>query len=190
MRIILGTTLLVAVLLTSSSWCVAEAPAPDLRVATQIYVWNVEWSRQAKNPDMQLPRTLAEARNAGFAAIEGWLNSFSSDERASHFRELLWRNGLVLASVYHGGNLHEPHAAEQTIAAVLNWADRARDFPGLMINFNCAADENKSDAALRAQAANLNRLGRELQKRRMHLVIHNHTPEMLTVPENSAPWSP
>ncbi len=178
MRKILATTLLVAVFLTLSSTGAAEAPAPRLKVATQIYGWNVEWSRQGKDTDQQLPQTLSEARKAGFAAIEGWLNAFSSDERAMRFRELLWRNGLVLASVYHGGNLHQPDAAERTIAAVLEWAARAGDFPGLLINFNCAADENKSDEALRLQAENVNRLGRELQRRGMRLVLHNHTPEM------------
>jgi len=178
MRTIFGATLLIAALVLPPSCCIAEASTSGLRVATQIYGWNVEWSRQGKNPDQQLPQTLAEARKAGFAAVEGWLNAFSSDERATRFRELLWRNGLVLPSVYHGGNLHQTDAAQRTITTVLEWADRARDFPGLMINFNCAADENKSDAALRLQAQNLNRLGVELQKRGMRLVIHNHTPEM------------
>jgi len=158
--------------------CLASERPTGLRVATQIYAWNVEWAREGKNPDKQLPQTLAEVRKAGFGAIEGWLNVFSTDERAMRFRELLWRNGLVLASVYHGGNLHEADAAERTIATVLEWADRAKDFPGLFINFNCAADENKSDEALRLQAENVNRLGRELQKRGMRLVLHNHTPEM------------
>ncbi|MDP2898776.1 MAG: TIM barrel protein [bacterium] len=158
--------------------CLCSGVPTGLRVATQIYGWNVEWSRQGKNPDEQLPQTLAEARKAGFGAIEGWLNAFATDEQALRFRELLWRNGLVLASVYHGGNLHQADAAEKTIATVLEWAERAKDFPGLVVNFNCAEDENKSEEVLRLQAENVNRLGKELQSRGMRLVLHNHTPEM------------
>lgn len=158
--------------------CFSSDAPTAFRVATQTYGWNVEWARQGQNADEQLPQTLAEARKAGFGAIEGWLDAFSSEERAMRFRELLWRNGLVLASVYHGGNLHEADAAEKTIATVLEWAERAKDFPGLVINFNCAEDENKSEEVLRLQAENVNRLGNELHSRGMRLVLHNHTPEM------------
>jgi len=178
MRIVPGTILVAAVIPASLLWGTSSANTSGLRVATQIYGWNVEWSKQGKNPDEELPQTLVEVRKAGFAAIEGWLNSFSTDERAMRFRELLWQNGLVLLSVYHGGNLHQSDAAERTISTVLEWAERARDFPGLVINLNCAEDENKSDEALRIQAENLNRLGRDLQNRGMRLVLHNHIPEM------------
>ncbi len=178
MRIIFPGSLLLALLLNMPARGEAEAPTSGLRVATQIYGWNVEWSRQGKNPDEQLPQTLAEARKAGFGAVEGWLNDFSTEEKAMRFRELLWQNGLVLLSVYHGGNLHEREAAERTIATVLEWGGRAKDFPGLIIVFNCAEDENKSDDALRLQGENVNRLARELQNRGMRLVLHNHVPEM------------
>ena len=161
----------------SRSCSCSETPS-RFRVATQIYGWTVEWARRGEKPDERLPQTLAEAKKAGFGAIEGWLDAFSTEAGAMRFRELLWRNGLVLASVYHGGNLHQADAAEKTIATVLEWAGRARDFPDLVINFNCAGDENKSEAALRLQAENVDRLGKELQARGMRLVLHNHTPEM------------
>lgn len=158
--------------------CSCSQAISGCRVATQVYGWNVEWARQGKNPDEQLPQTLAEARKAGFGAIEGWLDAFSSEGRALRLRELVWKNGLILTSVYHGGNLHQADEAEKTIATVLEWAERAKDFPGLVINFNCAGNENKSEEALRLQAENVNRLGKELQSRGMRLVLHNHSPEM------------
>lgn len=173
-----SASLLLVFVLCLPLWSAAPALPSAPRIATQIYGWNVEWSRLSKNPDEQLPQTLSEARKAGFAAIEGWLNSFSSDERAMRFRELLWSNGLVLLSVYHNGNLHQPDAADQTLRTTLEWVERSKDFPGLVINFNCAEDENKSEEALRTQAENVNRLGGELQKRGMRLVLHHHIPEM------------
>jgi sugar phosphate isomerase/epimerase len=178
MRMLLAISFFLCHFVVPRLCCETTVPPGGLKVATQIYGWNVEWSKQGKNPDQQLPQTLAEAREAGFAAVEGWLSSFSTEEGALQFRELLWRNGLVLLSVYHNADLHQPGAAEKNIATILEWAGRAAAFPGLHINVNCAADENKSQESLQVQAENLNRLGRELKNRNMRLVIHNHTPEM------------
>jgi inosose dehydratase len=45
--------------------------------------------------------------------------------------------------------------------------------------------ERKTDAELGLQARNLNRLGAELHKQGVHLMVHHHTPELV---DNAREW--
>ena len=140
------------------------------RVATQLYGWISADSLSKED-------CLKQAQKAGFHAVEGWLDDFSSDERAMKFRLALIESNLTLASLYSGAHLHHADRAEQTVKAILDQAKRATVFPGLTISVNCEGP--KTDEELAIQAKYLNLLGQELQKLGMTLAVHNHTPEMV-----------
>ena len=141
------------------------------RVATQLFGW--------LSADGLAPMDcLKQASKAGFTAVEGWLDWFDSEDKATEAKKVLKQEGLELIAAYAGADIHKPESADESMSAILAGAKRAlADHPGMMINVNCSGPETDKEFAL--QAKNLNSLGRELDKLGSTLLIHNHTPEMV-----------
>src|SRR5688572_32832878 len=93
--------------------------------ATQLYVWSQLYHRHGLDLEAGMGDVLGEAAAAGFPAVEGWLTTCASEERARRFRTLLDERTLTLTSLYTGGCYYEPDQARQSLEALLPAAERA-----------------------------------------------------------------
>jgi inosose dehydratase len=119
---------------------------------------------------------------AGFSYIEGWLDWFSTAERAERTKRLLAAHDLKLAGLYSGGAFLDKAQSSQTIETIVDMADRASDLGLFYINVNphpLPQKARKTDEQLASQAAGLNALGQRLKTMGLQLVIHQHDPEMM-----------
>ncbi|MCL5745745.1 MAG: sugar phosphate isomerase/epimerase, partial [Acidobacteria bacterium] len=125
-----------------------------------------------------IEEALAGTARAGYRRVE-LTNGFFEGEMAERTRAALRANKLELFSMYFGGPMHEPDAAQQTIAKVLTLADVAKSMGAHMVNVNPApTKERKTDAQLANQARTLNEIGKRLKPKNMKLVVHQHAPEL------------
>ena len=151
------------------------------RVAVQLYVWVQDRGRQGKDVWQDLDAVFAEVKAAGGRAIEGFLDWFSTDDRATRVEFLLMKHDLVLAGVYTGGMFHEEGKAAQTIRVITEQAKRARRCGRPFIDVNPSTLPGwakKTDAQLARQVKGLDALGKSLSKLGLQLVIHQHDPEI------------
>lgn len=150
-----------------------------MRIGTQLYVYHQYWAERGEQLADHLPETLAEVRAAGLEGFEGSLDLLGTHEEA--FAAALAGSGLVLCSLYAGGNLHDEAAAAETIAKVLELAPRGRALGAAAITFNPQPrlEPRKTDAELARQARGLEALGAELRRLGLALNVHTHSPEMV-----------
>jgi inosose dehydratase len=158
---------------------------PRISVAT--YIWTQQFSLRKINPIDGLDEAYSTFQRTGYHWVE-LINSFLQGELKERTIALMQKYKLRCSMAYNGGVMHEDSGAEKTFAATLDIADAARTLGGeaMVINANpLPQNGRKSDEQLRTQAANLNRLGRELKSRGMRLCLHHHEPDML---ENAREW--
>jgi inosose dehydratase len=120
---------------------------------------------------------------AGLAAcgIDGLEPGLQTPEQAEALATQLARHGLEMRSVYTGSELLDPAATEKEIERILALAKRAKAVGTKIIVTNPSPlpdRRGKTDAQLEAQAAGLNRLGRELAALAVTLAYHNHDIEL------------
>jgi inosose dehydratase len=163
--------------MTRREWLIGMAAASQARAVTYnpllaaaCYVWQ---QQKATVED-----TLAGTARAGYRRVE-LTNGFFEGEMAERTRAALRANKLELFSMYSGGIMHEPDAAQQTIAKLLPLADVAKSMGAHMVNVNPApTKERKTDAQLATQARTLTEIGKRLKPKDMKLVVHQHAPEL------------
>lgn len=149
-------------------------------LAAQVYVWTQYLRKENRTLQQGLEDIFAGTRAAGFENVE-LMSSFFAPELRERTLELLRAHGLGVPIVYHGGPMHETAAAEKTIAEALELADTSRPAGVQMLNVNPSpkpARERKTDRELAVQARAVNRLGSELKKKGLRLILHHHDPEM------------
>jgi inosose dehydratase len=170
-----------AVLLTGVGSLIGAGHGPSSPLSVEGYIWQQYAARQKKKLGGVLDEIFPMARKAGYRNVE--LNQeYFAPELQDRVANLVRDNSLAMPSVYVGGVMHEPGAAEQTIA-------RAVEIGGLCKPFGCRgvvhnptpkpAGAEKTDDELRIQAESLNKMGRALAGKGLQLRVHHHTPEMV-----------
>jgi len=152
--------------------------APTL--AAQVYVWTQQLRAQKRTLSDGLEEIIAGTRRAGFSHAELIAALFLPGLR-ERTAGLLKKHNLSVPIVYHGAAMHEPVAAEASIAETLALAESLRSAQVRAVNFNPLPKpkrEPKSDQELQVQAAALGRLATALEQKKMRLLLHHHDPEM------------
>ena len=151
---------------------------PDPHVAINQWSVGAMRGRDKKRPGMSLDEELAGLAACGINGLEPGLQT---PEQAEALAAQLAKHGLEMRSVYTGSELLDPAAAEKEIERILALAKRAKAVGTKIIVTNPSPLPNrrgKTDAQLEAQAAGLNRLGRELAALGVTLAYHNHDVEL------------
>jgi inosose dehydratase len=134
--------------------------------------------RDKKRPGLSLDEELAELAACGINGLEPGLQS---PEQADALASQLAKHGLEMRSVFVGSELLNAAAADKEIPRIVALAKRAKALGTKIIVTNPSPLPNrrgKTDAQLTAQAAGLNRLGRELAALGLTLAYHNHDVEL------------
>lgn len=168
----------------------ASKLAPDLngedaggyapKLSVEGYIWTQYFSRQKETLAAGEEEALAATQRAGYRRVE-LSDPFFKPEVRNRTRELLARFQLSPESVYAGTTLHEAPAAEGSIQAVLELAEFLKPLGTRVIITNPSPKPGhapKTDAELETQATSINRLGAELRRRGIRLLLHHHTPEL------------
>jgi inosose dehydratase len=120
---------------------------------------------------------------AGLAAVEinGFEPGLTTADQVDALASQLARHDFEMRSIYTGSTLLDPSEADQEIERIVELAKRAKAVGTKIVVTNPSPLPNglaKTDAQLKAQAAGLNRLGRELAALDMTLAYHNHDVEL------------
>jgi len=156
-------------------------------LSVQTYIWVQRFQSQNKALADGVQEMLAGIRSAGFRRVELIADFLKPDVRDKTLA-LLEGNGLQMPTLYASSTLHEAEPAERSVADIVELAQAVKGSGLRAIVTNPSPKPNqgrKSDAELDTQARYLNRLGGELQKRGMRLLVHHHIPELL---ENAREW--
>ncbi len=162
----------------------AETKPP---LVVQSFIWTQQLRAQNKALGDALDEIFATARNAGFRHME-LMPAFLEPDVTQRTLGLLKKHSLRAPIVYFGGPMHEPAAAEKTIARAVELGEVAKEAGARAINCNPlpkAGRGRKSDDELTTQAEALNRLGEQLRSRGLRLFVHHHDVEMA---EDAREW--
>jgi len=147
----------------------------------EIYVWMQHFQSQHKTLAEGVDGALAAIRRAGYRRVELTSDFFHADLCAKTL-SLLKQYELETPTLYAGSTMHEVQAAEESVAQIVQLAETVKGAGTQWIVTNPSPKPNqarKSDDELNIQARHLNRLGTELRKREMRLMVHHHTPELV-----------
>lgn len=156
------------------------AGEPSPHIATNVYPWTTFYGREGRNWNQELDAGLAEVAKTGIAGFEPIANS---PEQLRALAPLLKKHGLEMRSLYINSSLHEAGEAEGSVAAALAIGEEAaRQGVAIIVTnpspLQWGGAENKTDAQLREQARNLDRLGAGLRGMGITLAYHNHDAEL------------
>jgi len=163
----------------------ASAYGPVLSV--QAYIWIQRFEAERKSLADGVEEMLATFQRAGYRHVDltdGFLHSELRDKTLG----LLKKYGLQMPTFYANSTLHETKMGEYSIKSILALAQTTRSVGvrGIVTNPSPKANQGrKTDQELAVQANHLNRLGAELQKLGVRLMVHHHTPELV---ENAREW--
>ncbi len=157
-----------------------SADSPRLHIATNTYPWGTFAKRLGENWPLHSDDLLGRIASTG---ITGYEPAIFKLEEFEGLGDRLKKHGLEMRSLYVNTLLHEEHEAEKSIDSVLAIAAVAKELGTRIIVTNPSpirwgGPENKSDAQLQTQAANLDRLGATLVERGLVLAYHNHDIEL------------
>lgn len=150
------------------------------QLAAQVFVWTQYLRKENRSLEDGLEDILAGTRAAGYEHVE-LMSAFFAPALRGRTLELLKTHGLSMPIVYHGGPMHEAAGADKTIAETLELAEAASPAGLRMLNVNPTPKpgrERKTDRELEFQARAVNRLGKELERKGLRLILHHHDPEM------------
>jgi inosose dehydratase len=154
-------------------------------LSVQIYVWTQHFYSQKKTLKAGVEEALTAIHRAGYRRVELTSDFFLPNVRAKTLAALK-STGLEMPTIYVNATLYESKAAEKSIADVLELADTVKAVGTQWILTNPSPKrERKCDDELNTQANYLNKLGAELQKHGLRLMVHHHTPELT---ENAREW--
>lgn len=146
-------------------------------VSTQLYVWS------QMNDNKSFADILSEISNAGYDGAETNLTVVADKEKAKEADKLFKKYCLKPSSFYSGGSFHEASSAMATVSDILKMSEFAVELgaPSITVNPNSrTGGGEKTDDELKIQAEYLNKLGEGLKIKEMSLVLHNHTPEIVS----------
>jgi len=154
----------------------APAKAGRPLVGSNSFGWT-QYAKREKRP-FDIAETMSVLRDCGYDYIEPSID-ISRPDSIGTLAEQMKSKGLRPVSVYCGPRLHEAEKVraviDQTMAAARACA--ASGFE--VISCNAAPiGREKTDDALKTQAAALAELGRGMRELGLRLGIHHHLPEM------------
>lgn len=161
------------------------SPGPEKRgynptLSVQVYVWTQHFSSLQESLAAGLEEMLAGIHSAGYQHVELTADFLRPDMRERTLG-LLRKYELKMPTFYIGTTLHEGVAAEKSISEALDLAQALAGAGVEAIVTNPSPKlhhEPKSDGELTVQVQSLNRLGAELKKMGIRLMVHHHTPEL------------
>ena len=172
-------------LVSAAALPAAARPAYKPQLAVQFYVWTQQFRQEKKTIAQGVEEAFAAVARAGYTRVD-LTSPFWAPEVREKTRALLKQYHLEAPVVYNGGPMHEPAAAEKTIADTLAVAEVAKAAGARALTFNPSPLKvRKTDEQLAVQAKFLDRLGAGLRERKLDLMIHQHAPEMA---ENAREW--
>lgn len=154
-------------------------------LSVQIYVWIQHFYTQKKTVEAGVEEALTAIQRAGYRRVELTSDFFLPNVRPKTLAALKTA-GLEMPTIYVNATLHEAKAAEKSIADALALAETVKPIGTQWILTNPTPKGlRKTDDELNTQANYLNKLGAELQKHGLRLMVHHHTPELT---ENAREW--
>jgi inosose dehydratase len=168
-----------AFLLSLPAAAAASAASYAPKLSVQTYVWTQEFSERNITLLDGLDQLFGDTKAAGYRRIE-LMPAFFTKEARPRTEALLRQTGLELPIVYSGARLYD-ESAVSAIATVIALADIVKPLGCRILNVNPdpkPGQASKTDAELVTQAAAVERLRTELEKREMRLILHHHSPEM------------
>jgi inosose dehydratase len=157
-----------------------EMARPPFPISCNQYVWFTFFGREGREWGKDLDASLGEYAKTGLKAFEP---SFESAQQVAFASPLLRKHGISIPSVYVNSVLHRADEAKNSRRTILEIADALVSLGTKIIVTNptpikWGGTEDKTDAALRFQALQLDQLGAALRKRGMMLAYHNHDVEL------------
>jgi inosose dehydratase len=156
------------------------AADPPLEVVTNTYPWGTFASRDGRPFNQYSDETLAAIASSG---ITGYEPAVADVRELEGLGARLQAHGLRMSSLYVNSTLHDEATSAASIEQALGIARRAVPLGIKIVVTNPSpirwgGPENKTDAQLRAQAAALGQLGRQLHALGLTLAYHNHDIEL------------
>jgi inosose dehydratase len=148
-----------------------------LGVSTQLYVWS------QMNDNKSFADILSEISSAGYDGAEASLSDVADKDKVAEADKLFDKYCLKPSSLYSGGTFHEANSATATVSDILKMSEFAVELgaPSITVNPGSkAGGAEKTDDELKVQAEYLNKLGEGLKYKELSLVLHNHTPEIVS----------
>ncbi|MGH9470624.1 MAG: sugar phosphate isomerase/epimerase family protein [Terriglobia bacterium] len=149
-------------------------------LAAESYIWIQRFHARHETLADGVAEMCQGFRQAGFKRVELDSDFLAADLRAATLDEFK-KNRLQLLSVYANSTMHTPTEAEQSIAEIVTLAQAlaGTGFQAIVTDPSPRPDRQpKSATELSLQARSLNRLGEQLRKLGIRLMIHHHTPEL------------
>lgn len=174
MQLIPGTALLLA----GSSFI--SSKKESLPISANGYNWSTFYSRSGKVWGEDWDACLAEFSQTG---IPGFEPSIPNPDQLKTLIPYLEKYYLQLPSIYVGTELHEEHAAKESINTILSIAEIASTLGTKIIVTNpnpiqWGTDRLKNDDQLYCQSSHLDQLGEAIRKMGMKLAYHTHDVEL------------
>lgn len=169
-----------AVLMPLTSDASVTPVIKSLPISCNSYPWFTFYRRTGKkwmdNPD----DSMREYASTGLKSYEPGVTDVETIEALG---PLLRKYAIGMPSVYVGSTLHQPDTASESIDLVMKIALAAKTLGTRIIVTNPSpirwdSPEDKDDAALTVQAANLEKLGSLLKAQGITLAYHNHDIEL------------
>lgn len=163
----------------------ASGYAPVLSV--QAYIWVQHFQAQKRALADGMEEMLATFQRAGYRRVD-LIDAFLRPNLRDRTLPLLKKYSLEMPTFYAGSTMHEERAGERSINEIVELARATKEAGVRAIVTNPSPKPNqgrKSDEELAVQARSLDRLGAELQKLGVRLMVHHHTPELV---ENGREW--
>ncbi|HTE32216.1 MAG TPA: sugar phosphate isomerase/epimerase [Chryseolinea sp.] len=154
--------------------------AKGLSISCNSYTWLTFYRRAGKewmgNPDESMTEYAA-------SGLQNYEPGVTDVEEIQALGPLLRQYAIGIPSMYANSTLHQPDTAPQSIELVMKIALAAKALGTRIIVTNPSpirwdSPEDKDDAALTVQAANLEKLGSLLKAQGMTLAYHNHDIEL------------
>jgi inosose dehydratase len=150
------------------------------QLAAHTSIWRVEAElRQIPDADI-LEEAFVGTHRAGYGRVE-LISEFLSPELRAQTLRLLGKNNLEPSILFTGGSLHEREAGEASRKQVMDLAWLMMGRGTQLVNFSPSSKANgqpKTNEELDTEAYQLNRMGEELQREGIALMLHHHEAEM------------
>lgn len=154
------------------------AAASTRHIATNVYPWFTYYRREDRKWDPAI-----DLKEVAATGVDGFEPLAKSPEHMQQLGPLLPASGLAMRSIYVNSLLHEKPEAERSVDEVLRIAEAACELGTKIVVTNPSpiawgGKQDKTDAQLREQGRQLERLGKLLKQQGQSLAYHNHDAEL------------